>query len=243
MSVIAVGSFTGAPGATTVAAALAASWPGSLLVEADWQGGRLAARFGLRRDPGVMTLAADREASDLAAHAQRIPLGVPVLVGPESGDAAERLWSSSGSVLARRLAAHAAPVVVDCGRLSMGSPVVMHLLPSSSAVLVVVRNDPGELAAAAAGFARLRQTVPSVFLVLSGEAPYRAAEVEAALSVPVVAVIPWDAGAAGAVSSGAPHRNLRSTRWARSVRSLADRVAVATLTSTSASTAAVEVAG
>jgi MinD-like ATPase involved in chromosome partitioning or flagellar assembly len=222
MSVVAVGSFSGAPGASTIALALAASWPSSTLVEADWQGGQLAARFGLRRDPGVITLAADRDGLDLARHAQRIPPGVSVLVGPESGDAAEGLWSTSGLVLARRMADARRPVLVDGGRLSSRSPVVGHVVPSASTVLVVVRNEPGDLAVAAAGLGALRRVNRSVLVVLAGDSPYGAGEVEAVLSAPVV-VVPWDPQAAAAVSSAARHRNLRATGWARAVRTLAER--------------------
>jgi hypothetical protein len=60
MTVVAVCSTKGSPGVTTLACALAASWPSTrrvVLVEADPAGGDLAVRFGLHRRPGLTTLA------------------------------------------------------------------------------------------------------------------------------------------------------------------------------------------
>lgn len=213
---------SGAPGATTVALALAASWPDAVVVEGDWQGGRLAARFGLRRDPGLVTFAAARESLDLAAHVQVLPGGVEVVAGPESGEAAGGLWASAGATLASRLSSTRRPVVLDGGRFSVGSPIVAHAVPLASSVVLVVRNEPGDLAVAAAGLGRLRRANPAIGLVVSGAAPYSAAEIADALGTAVLAVVPWDPDAAAAVSSGAAHRNLRATAFARSVRSLAE---------------------
>jgi MinD-like ATPase involved in chromosome partitioning or flagellar assembly len=224
MTLQVVGSFSGAPGATTVALALAASWPDAVVVEGDWQGGRLAARFGLRRDPGLVTFAAARAALDLDAHVQVSPAGVALMVGPESGETAEALWGSAGPVVASRLSSTLRSVVVDAGRLSGQSPLVAHVVPLASSVVVVVRNEPGDLAVAAAGLGRLRRANRSVGLVVVGSAPYSAAEIGDALAAPVLSVIPWDPPAAAAVSTGAPHRNLRATGFARAVRSLAEEL-------------------
>ena len=222
MTMRVVGSLSGAPGATTVALALAASWPEAVVVEGDWQGGRLAARFGLRRDPGLVTLAAARDSFDIDAHVQVLPGGVGVVVGPESGDAAEGLWSSAGAVVAARLSSTPRTVVVDTGRLSSSSPLAAHVVPLASSVTLVVRNEPGDLAVAAASIARLRRANPTVALVVVGSSPYTAVEIADALAVPVLAVVPWDPAAAAAVSSGAAHRNLRATGFARAFRSLAE---------------------
>jgi hypothetical protein len=207
-----------------LALALAASWPNAVVVEGDWQGGRLAARFGLRRDPGLVTLAAARDSRGVDAHVQVLPSGASVLVGPESGEAAEGLWGSAGPSLASRLASTVGPVVVDAGRLSVSSPLVAHVVPLASRVVVLVRNDPGDLAVAAAGLGGLRRSNPAVGLVVVGSSPYTEMEIASALATPVLAVLAWDPAAAAAVSSGAPHRNLRGTRFARGVRSLAERL-------------------
>jgi MinD-like ATPase involved in chromosome partitioning or flagellar assembly len=226
MSVVVVGSFSGAPGATTAALALAASWPEALYVEADPQGGRVAARFGLGRQPGVISFAAARDRSGLADHAQRLPGGLAVVVGSEAPEAAEGLWASSGAALAAALAHTPGTVVVDVGRIGPRSPVWTHLAPVASRVVVMVRNDPGDLAVAAASRRFLGDAAGEVGLVLAGSSPYRAEEVAATLGVAVVATLPWDPAAAAAVSAGTAHRNLRRSPWARALRDLAEALAV-----------------
>src|SRR5438477_511605 len=85
MMTIVVGSVRSA-GATTVALAIAGWLDPVVLVEADPDGGVLALRYGLRREPGLLTLAASRdlEGDMLSEHTQRLPGGLPVIVAPES---------------------------------------------------------------------------------------------------------------------------------------------------------------
>jgi MinD-like ATPase involved in chromosome partitioning or flagellar assembly len=89
VSLVAVAAAKAAPGVTTSALAMAAAWPAGrqvLLVEADPGGGDLAARFGLAAEPGLVSLAAAaRRQIDSALvgdHAQKLPGGLGVLVGP-----------------------------------------------------------------------------------------------------------------------------------------------------------------
>lgn len=224
MSVVLVGSCSGSPGATTLTMALASSWPDGVVVEADWQGGRLAARFALARDPGIVTLAAARDTWALREHAQVLPAGLHVVVGPESGEAAAALWDSAGAVLATRISMSSERVAVDGGRLSSTSPVVAHVARLASVVMCVVRNDAAELAVAAPAVAALRRAGATAGLVLVGANPYGPQEVEQALKAPVFGVLPWDPAAAASISVGKAHRNLRASEWARAVRSLAERV-------------------
>src|SRR5689334_12733244 len=78
-------------GVTTTTAALADAWPDDrrrLVVEVDPAGGTLAAQFGLKPEPGLVSLAAAaRRRTDpelLWEHCQQIADGVDVLVGPPS---------------------------------------------------------------------------------------------------------------------------------------------------------------
>ena len=61
MTIVAVGSVTGAPGATRFLLGLAAVWPEAdrlrVVVEADPDGGRLGAELGVGVEPGLMALA------------------------------------------------------------------------------------------------------------------------------------------------------------------------------------------
>src|SRR5262249_57798282 len=60
VSLVVVAGGKGAPGATTTALGLASAWTGQrrVVVEADPDGGVLAARLGLGLAPGLMTVAA-----------------------------------------------------------------------------------------------------------------------------------------------------------------------------------------
>src|SRR5437868_82692 len=142
MSLVAWIGIKGAGGASTSALAVASVWPsdrGVLFAELDLAGGDLVARFGLAPDPGVVQLgAAFRHAlcaEEVWAHSQRLPGGVPVLVGPASaqqGYALGHLWEHLGPVLA---ALPDADVIADCGRLEPGSPVLE--LVGQAAILVL----------------------------------------------------------------------------------------------------------
>ena len=112
MSLIAVGSARAAPGATTLALALAATWPQQrqmMIWEADPDGGVLAARYGLGDQPGLSTIAAtvrqDRLSREqLWHHTQQLPGGTPIVVGGESADQAhvvlDRCWGAPGGMAA-----------------------------------------------------------------------------------------------------------------------------------------------
>ena len=150
MSVISLASAKGSPGATMTGLALASQWPTpTTLADVDPAGGDLVWRARgvsggpLDPDRGLMTLAAAarRGASEttLADHVQQTSLGVPVLLGvpsPEQLSGLGGVWTQLTDILA----AHETDVVVDCGRVSAGSPALSVLL-KADAVLFVARPD------------------------------------------------------------------------------------------------------
>src|SRR5436305_6058470 len=85
---VVVGSVKDAPGVTTLAVGLVAGWPqpGAVLVEADPDGGDLAARFGHHPDPGLMSFAAAARSGaggpSLRGHVQRLRLDIDVVLAP-----------------------------------------------------------------------------------------------------------------------------------------------------------------
>ena len=94
MSVVALGAVRSC-GVTTLALALAATWPSSrrvLLAELDPAGGTLAAASGWPPEPGLVSLAAAaRRGSDpelVWEHCQELADGTAVLAGPGSADQA-----------------------------------------------------------------------------------------------------------------------------------------------------------
>jgi hypothetical protein len=141
---IALGGDKGSPGATTAALAMAATWPGPVvLVEADPCGGDLAlrltdrrGRFDLADQPNLLTFAAatrrGHRADLLGRHAQTTTGGLRVVRGLASAAQAtgmDRLWPAAADALGEAAAGDGAPdtppggdVLVDLGRLWPGSP-------------------------------------------------------------------------------------------------------------------------
>jgi len=208
MSLVAWIGVKGANGASTGALAVASVWPRDrkmLFAELDPAGGDLAARFALAPDPGLVQLSAGfrhaLSAEEVWSHTQTLPGGVPVLVGPASaqqGHALGHLWEHLGPVLA---ALPDTDVIADCGRLEPGSPVLE--LVDHAAILVLAARPTLE------GVAHLRARIVAglpdapVGIVLTGERPYSAPEVEAAVGVKVIGVLPRDDRAA-AMLNGEP---------------------------------------
>lgn len=212
--VIAVCSVKGSPGVTTLCVALAARWPApgrAVVVECDPSGGSLAARFGLRTAPGLVSLtAAARQNRDLMlwAHTQPLPGGVPVVVAPPGGDYARAalatlLDARRQSVLRGAAAVAGSVVVADCGRLDAVSP-AMAIAREADRVLLVVRPRADELSHLAASLSMVDLWAMRPGLVLVGRG-HPAGEVTRELGVPVLAEIPHDVPGARALS-GLPGR-------------------------------------
>jgi MinD-like ATPase involved in chromosome partitioning or flagellar assembly len=235
MSLVALCSAHGSPGVTTTALALAATWPENrrcLLVEADLFGGVIGTRYGLGDTPGLSSLAAlargglDEEA--VWSHAQRLPGGVPMLVGPASADEAHAVLRDVAGVLCDWSAAHSeVDVIVDCGRIAPGSPTT-DVLAKADAAMVLARPSLDQLRAAAFRVAALEGSGAKVSLLLVGDSPYGPDEVAATLQADVVGVIAWDPRAAATLAGtrGAA-RDLRRSPLVRSAATLAEGLASA----------------
>jgi hypothetical protein len=227
VSLVVVGSARGAPGATTLAVALTAWLERAVLVEADPDGGVLAVRHGLGREPGLVTLAAGRAPAGeaLLDHAQRLPGGLAVVVAPESAERATHLWRTAGPALVRGLGAdHGFPVVVDVGRLAPVSP-ALGLVPVASLVVVAARPSADQLLAATDRARALATLNERVALVLVGEGPYSARDVSGELGCEVLATVAHDPRAAGALAGAGGTRHLARSALLRSARGLAEEIA------------------
>ena len=230
MSVVLFGSSRGSPGVTTAAVGVAACWRDATVVEADADGGVVAARFGLAREPGVLSMAYRSTPGALDAHVQVAPIGVRVVVGPESAAAASAAWHAAGPAIGGCVAdaGRDGPVVIDGGRLRSGSPAFEVLASRSALVVLFVRPDAGDVASSAAIATRLADDGYRWGVVVAGEGPYGAGEVASVLGGELVGVVPFDPRAAAGLWSGDP--GVGRSGLARSYRSLAERCAQLTAT-------------
>ncbi len=232
MSLVAVAAAKAAPGVTTSALAMAGVWPADrqvLLVEADQGGGDLAARFGLAAQPGLVSLAAAaRRQVDTALvgeHAQTLPGGLGVLVGPPGAEqATAALGMLAAVVLAGLDGLDGVDIIADLGRLDPASP-ALGLAQAASLVLLVVRPRLDELQHLVHRVAALRGECRTLGVVLVGTGPYPAEEIAAALGIEVVGALPADPRAALLLGGSAASASaLRRTPLIRAARSLTEAI-------------------
>jgi len=214
-----------APGTTTAAVALAlAAGDGALVVEADAAGGDIAARAGLPLEPGLLTMAAAGRHGGSAAslRPQCLPSGVDAVVAPTSPDQAA---AALGAIADRLVSAtrHRDVVCVDCGRWS---PVTAVPVVLAACDVIVVVTDP-----TVAGIEHVRCRLdaisaigPPVTVLLVGDRPYGAGEVEDAVGVPVAGALVVDPRGAASVYAGPP-RLAGKSQLCRSARPVIDRLA------------------
>ena len=233
MALITLGSVRSC-GVTTLAAGLAATWPGDcrrLLVEADPAGGTLATQAGLGPEPGLVSLAAAarRQGDPSLAfdHVQCLPGEVLVVCGPPASSRARSALSMLSGLLGRLddLDELHAEVFCDCGRLDRTTDNV-DLFERGRLAVLVSRPRLSDLNALAASLEERAEQPRRPVLVLVGDGPYPAKEVAEVLGVDVAGQVPWDPDAAAAIGT-APisSRQLTRTPLVRALRSLAGALA------------------
>ncbi len=224
MRTVALCSARGAPGVTTTSLLLA-SHLDAVLVEADLAGGVVAVRYGLSREPGLVTLAAASPAGPAGwrDHAQDAG-GIPVLVGPDAADTAESLWRTAGERLVAALDRSDGWAVVDAGRVWRRTRIV----DAADVVLVLARPNAEELVAATHAAAVLnapgiKARGGRVGVVLVGDGPYRPGNIDDALGAPVLAHLPADESTAKHLRDGGTSgRALARSRLSRAVAGLVE---------------------
>jgi hypothetical protein len=235
MTLFAFGSTHGAPGVTATVMGLAAAWPAAtgrdvLVVEADPDGGVLATMFDeLRADRTLADVAVDvRRAFDLEAvrsSARPVWNAVPVIVAPPSAEQTHSALSAAGDRLAAGLAA--APdvdVLVDVGRLTARSP-SQHLARRAVATILVARPTFTAVASLTARCPELAAHGCDPALLLVGDEPYPPADVERAVAVPLIGVLPHDPRFARMLTGepGSARQLQRTLLW-RTLADLASRL-------------------
>ncbi len=237
MTVTTVVSLKGAPGVTTLACLIGATWPGHrpvAVVEADAFGGDLAARFRLPVGRGWTSYANACRRSDgpvsLEPHLQALPGGLDVLIAAREGHGmgtdhlVERVLSSS-------TASEATPrdLVVDGGRLPLdpagGDSAAW--LDHSDLVLLVVRRDAASiLKVRDRGHVLHARCGDRLRLVVVGDGRHGNAAIERFTGFSVIGDIPFDPKAAR-VASGevGSTRHLSRSLLLVSARRLTDALA------------------
>jgi hypothetical protein len=193
-------SSKGGSGTTVVAAAvatlLAAQGGGSLLVDL---GGDLPAALGLADPPlGLATWKAGASEPGAAAHLRRLEMdvGTGVRLVPRGHGP---LATDVGPALAQALGERER-VVVDAGVIGDGGRATpaFDLAASATRSLLVLR--PCFLALRRAAAAPIRSS--GVVLIDEPQRVLGPGDIQAALGVPVVAVVPWDPAVARRVDAG-----------------------------------------
>lgn len=208
MTVAALVGMKGSPGVTTLACALGAVWPSGravVVAECDPSGGDIAVRFGLPTDVGMTSLVVAHrhgsttdEPAPAEEHIQELPGGLAVLVGPAGADAGAALDRELARVGLHGLTVM--DVVADCGRLDPHATGQLRVLRDAECVVLVVAPTPSGIAHARWGADRVRalrtSDAPPPRLVVSGDGPFRAADVADALGLGLWAAVPRDPAAA-----------------------------------------------
>lgn len=212
----------GSPGATTLALALALSDSEPVsLVDADPDGGDLAAWLGISATPGLVSLAAavrhSFSSDELARHLQHVQNGMRLLGSPSSPEQVEASLSSLGRPFAQILAA--GPAIADIGRWRSGSPATELVGAAHAIVLVVHPTVPG-VAHARYQYEDLRTRCANVLVACRGDRPYNAAEVAEAIGCATAFSIPTDRVGASMLTGSTRDRWLRRTPLLRSARDL-----------------------
>lgn len=227
MTVLCLASAKSSPGATTTALALASAWPSErrlTLVEADADGGDLAARMGLAVEPGMATLSAaarhELRIDTLAEHIQSASASVDVLVGNPDGEQATRELQLAADRVARVVREIEGDVLIDLGRLRPDGP-TWAFVSAADRTLIVARPRLDELQHARTAVRALRRAGADHALILVGDHPYGATEVARALEVEVAGVVADDPRAAEALrGAGSRPAHLARSKLVRSAAAL-----------------------
>lgn len=225
MTVWAVGSLRGGSGATTLTMGLAAAWPAAtgrrrLVVEADPNGGVLAARFDeLRADRTIadaaVALRRDVDLDRLLGAARSVWGAVPVIPSHPSAEQTTAVLVNAAERLATGLASGLdVDAIVDVGVLTARSP-ALPLARRAVTALLLSRTRFEDVASLTARVRDLRAAGVEPSLVAVGDAVYDPEDVAREADLPLFAVLPHDprsaASLAGQVSGDSRMR--RSLLW------------------------------
>jgi hypothetical protein len=200
MPIIAVGSVHGSPGASALALDLARVYGGdALLIEADPDGGCLAARLDLAVRPGITDLAGAARVGisvdDLWKFAQPTSFGVAVIVAHPAAEQVQAALRAAVNHVGAAIRDSSGIVIVDVGRLRPGSP-ALEFAALAQTTLIVSANS-AEAVVSLHHRAHLLRSVADPQIVLTSAKPYPADEVAETVGHPVWGVVPSDSDRCG----------------------------------------------
>ena len=252
MTVVSFCSLKGAPGITTLACLVGATWPAprrAMVVECDSSGGDLGVRFQLSAKAGWTSFVASarRTQSGVAIepHLQKLPGGLDVLTGSVGADGPDAVKS----IAALLASAESSPegqwdVLIDLGRVIAGDGRASACLSQSDAIVLGVRSD-------AASVMHVRESAPRLFARYAGRVGlaviqsgcYSNAEIEEFTGIPAVGEVPSDPhGAAVATGATPDRRRLRRSLLVPSAARLATRLVQPTVAGDGRATTAEDLA-
>lgn len=208
---IAVAGVGPGAGVTTTTVALARTWPGpqrAVIVEADPEGGQLAALTGADPYQGLASMARAASAGTPAAalefteHAQILPGGVAFLASPGGPDSGARaawttaLLTGADNGHLRGWNPGGATVFADCGAPEPGS-VTASILAHADARLLVVHADRDDPVRARHRILQLTAHGRRRAVLLID--PHTGSDYATALGIPVMARLPADPVSAAAL--------------------------------------------
>jgi hypothetical protein len=232
MALVVLGANRSSPGVTTSALVLGAVWEREgrlpLVVEADPDGGVLAARYSLATHPNLTELAGRTRAglrpTDAWDHAQQLPGGLSAVVAHPSAEQTHAALRTGAVRIAEHLARlDHTDVLLDAGHLGPSSPSLL-LLEQASVIVVVLRPRLDEVTALSQRLPALRDQGRVVALVV-GDRPYGQAEIASTLGIEVLGVLADDAAAAGALAGSGGGRRWRRSPLVRSGQRVARALA------------------
>lgn len=238
--IVTLGSVRGAPGVTSWSLLLAAAWPGTgterVVLEADPDGGVIAARYGFGVDPGVISLAASLRRHqvgdiDLAEHGRQVLPNVVVIPSPESPERCTAVWGETAAPMAAALGADRDRVwFVDAGRFRPGAPAEAFVAHSAITLLLSLAG-PEDIVQLQGTVRRLSDLgVGRIGVMIVGRPAHDLAEIETFLgadhlwTIPATRNLPSDTAAAYAGRSGR-----RSWLWRSAVSVACDMATLATV--------------
>ena len=225
MTVVGLVSAKHSPGVTTAAVALAlAADDGSVAVEADPAGGDVAARARLTMDPGLLTMAASgrHAASRLSLQTQSLASGVGVVIAPADPAKASTALAAIGDRLPGAVREHGGGFL-DCGRWSSVTT-TKSVLFRCDVIAMVTEPSVASVEHVRCRVDELLEIGPPVALLLIGDRPYSADEIEETLALPSLGALAVDGRGVLSVYAGPP-RVARKSALCRSARAVLDRLA------------------